>query len=73
MSSKEATDFEMFPLFEMTPDLVCIAGKDGYFRKVNQAVIDKLGYTKEELFSRPICFFSVTSFAMANTTSLSGK
>ena len=47
----------MFLFFEMTPDLVCIAGKDGYFIKVNRAVIDKLGYTEEELFSKPISFF----------------
>lgn len=49
--------FELLPFFELTPDLVCIAGKDGYFRKINQAVSDKLGYTKEELFSRPISSF----------------
>lgn len=49
-------EFEMLDLFEMTPDLVCIAGKDGYFKKVNPAVLQKLGYTKEELFSRPIAF-----------------
>jgi PAS domain S-box-containing protein len=49
--------FELLPFFELTPDLVCIAGKDGYLRTVNQAVIDKLGYTKEELFSRAISSF----------------
>lgn len=38
----------------MTPDLVCIAGRDGFFRKVNRAVIDKFGYTEHELMSRPI-------------------
>src|SRR4051812_7826031 len=48
------SEFELSAFFEMTPDLVCIAGKDGYFRKFNQAVIDKLKYSKEELFSRPI-------------------
>lgn len=49
--------FELLPFFELTPDLVCIAGKDGYFRKINQSVVDKLGYTKEELFSRLISSF----------------
>jgi len=49
--------FELLPFFELTPDLVCIAGKDGYFRKINQSVIDKLGYSKEELFSRLISSF----------------
>jgi PAS domain S-box-containing protein len=50
-------DLDMFTFFEMTPDFVCIAGKDGYFRKVNPAVINKLGYTQEELFSRLISSF----------------
>ena len=39
---------------EMTPDLVCIAGRDGFFKKVNRAVVEKLGYTEEELMNRPI-------------------
>lgn len=50
-------DLDMFSLFEMTPDLVCIAGKDGFFQKINPAVVSKLGYTMEELFSRPISSF----------------
>ena len=47
----------MFTFFEMTPDLVCIAGKDGFFKKVNRAVIEKLGYSEEELFARHISSF----------------
>jgi PAS domain S-box-containing protein len=49
--------FDLFTFFEMTPDLVCIAGKDGYFKRINPSVIDKLGFTKEELFERPISSF----------------
>jgi len=45
-------DYELF--FELTPDLLCIAGYDGYFKKVNQAVAEVLGYTLEELYSKPI-------------------
>ena len=41
----------------MTPDLVCIAGRDGYFKKVNRAVVEKFGYTEEELMTRPIATF----------------
>jgi PAS domain S-box-containing protein len=41
----------------MTPDLVCIAGKDGYFRKINRAVVEKLGYTEQELMSQPVSTF----------------
>ncbi len=50
-------EIEMIDFFELTPDLVCIAGKDGYFRKVNPAVINLLGYTREELFAQPISSF----------------
>jgi len=46
--------FDLDHFFELTPDLVCIAGFDGYFRKINQAVSDTLGYTNEELMARPI-------------------
>lgn len=54
MIPQPATEFELLPFFELTPDLVCIAKKEGYFLKINQSVINKLGYTREELFARPI-------------------
>lgn len=57
MSNLSDSEFELFSFFEMTPDLVCIADKDGFFKKINPAVIDKLGYTEKELFSRPIASF----------------
>ena len=43
--------------FERTPDLVCIAHRNGFFKKINQAVIDKLGYSERELMSVPISTF----------------
>ena len=43
--------------FEQTPDLVCLANKEGFFKFVNTAVVEKLGYTKEELMSRPVSSF----------------
>jgi PAS domain S-box-containing protein len=57
MASLSDSEFKMFPFFDMTPDLVCIAGKDGFFKKVNQSVINKLEYTEEELFANPISTF----------------
>jgi hypothetical protein len=41
-------EYEMFQFFEMTPDLVCIASKEGFFKKVNRSVIQKLEYPEEE-------------------------
>lgn len=57
MSQLKTTEFEMFDLFELTPDLVCIAGKDGFLKKVNPAVIQKLGYSADELYARPVASF----------------
>jgi PAS domain S-box-containing protein len=50
--------FEHF--FELSADLLCIAGFDGFFKKINPAVTELLGYTKEELFSKPINEFVYT-------------
>jgi PAS domain S-box-containing protein len=48
-------DFSSF--FEQTPDLVCIADKKGFFKNVNTSVVNKLGYSKAEILSRPIVSF----------------
>ncbi len=48
-------DYERF--FELSPDLLCIASSDGYFKKINPAVPALLGFSLEELYSRPILSF----------------
>ena len=54
LKNLNSSEFELTHFFESTPDLVCIAKKDGYFSSFNQSVINKLGYSKEELLTRPI-------------------
>jgi PAS domain S-box-containing protein len=48
-------NFENF--FEISADFICIAGFDGYFKRINPAVSQVLGFTEEELYSRPISSF----------------
>jgi len=43
--------------FEFSRDFLCVAGYDGYLKKINPAFIQLLGYTEEELFSNPISHF----------------
>lgn len=50
-------DFELDHFFEHTPDLVCIANKEGYFKKVNAAVLQKLEYDVVEIYQHPISYF----------------
>jgi len=45
-------NYELF--FELSPDFLCIAGYDGYFKKVNPAMASLLEYSLEELYSLPI-------------------
>lgn len=49
--------FNLELFFELSPDLICIAGFDGYFKRINPTVSKILGYTNEELFALPINSF----------------
>ncbi len=44
-------------VFDFVPDLLCIAGVDGRFRRVNRAFCNTLGYTAEELTAVPFAMF----------------
>lgn len=50
-------DIVLNPFFELTPDLVCVVNREGYFKKINHAVSEKLGYSKEELMASPVATF----------------
>lgn len=43
--------------FDVSIDMMCIASTDGYFKRVNPAFVHELGWSEEELLSRPFVSF----------------
>lgn len=48
---------ELKNLFNTAPDVICISGLDGYFKKINPAACTLLEYSEEELLSIPFMEF----------------
>ena len=48
---------ELNQLFNSAPDVICTAGVDGYWKKVNPAMLKLLDYTELELLNRPLMEF----------------
>jgi PAS domain S-box-containing protein len=48
---------QLSSVFNASPDIICIADLEGYFVKINPAAVDLIGYSQEELMSRPYLDF----------------
>jgi PAS domain S-box-containing protein len=49
--------YELSQFFDLSLDLFCVVGFDGYYKLVNASFERVLGYSREELMSRPIMEF----------------
>ena len=60
VSDRKQTEQQLETIFNISDDLISIASLDGYFLKINPAFNKLLGYTDEELLSRPFVDFVAT-------------
>lgn len=57
VSARKLAEQQRDRFFELSLDLQCIAGTDGYFRRVNPACQTVLGWSEEEMLTRPFLSF----------------
>ncbi|GGG91802.1 hypothetical protein GCM10011416_05640 [Polaribacter pacificus] len=55
--SRKQIEIELSQIFDFTPDMICVTGFDGYIKRINPAGLKILGYSFDEIYSRPVKSF----------------
>ena len=56
-TEKQKLEEDLNRFFSLSLDMLCVAGLDGYFKQINPAFEEILGYTKAELFAQSFLSF----------------
>lgn len=54
---EKAAEMDYSGLFDLSPNLVCFIDEEGNFNAVNNTFVKRLGYNKQEFYSRPVLSF----------------
>lgn len=57
ITDRKRTTDELDRIFTLSQDMICTVGFDGFFKRINPAFENILGYAKEELLARPVIDF----------------
>ena len=57
VQERQQAQRELEQFFSVTPTMLCIAGLNGYFKRLNPAFFQVLGYRNEELMTQPFINF----------------
>ncbi len=57
LTERKKTEKSLNHIFNLSLDMICIAGFDYYFKSLNPSFEKILGYTQDELFSKPFIEF----------------
>ena len=70
ITEKQKLEEDLNRFFSLSLDMLCVAGLDGYFKQINPAFEEILGYTKAELFAQSFLSFIHPDDVVATLTEM---